>query len=1205
MLRILVTFLIVGMTSYFALGQDFWTPVDATQIQLRSESSRQITPRHFKSFSLDKESLVIYLQNAPIESKEVLKNPQFTLSLPNNEGGLDEFVVWSSPIMEEDLAAKHPEIKSYKGYKKNDRSVNMRMTITPYSFYGAIRSTDNMIYIDQYSTERSNIFMAYDTDDYTDETLLNRVICGTDDALFTHKDDDRTMVRNPLQENTELRTYRLALGCTGEWGILRGTREKALAEMVAFVDRANVYFENEISARLIIIDSNENCINLDGNLDPYNNSREGLSLVGQNTAVLNQRVGYNNYDIGHMFSICYDVGGVAAGTLCSQAKGAGVTCHNSTSISSGIVLVFVHEVGHQMSASHTFNNCPGQEGQTPSGTGYEPGSGSTIMAYPGACGSSNLGVPRDDYYHAGTLDQILFFTARPGAEAYDCAETIDFGNIKPEIVLNYPEGLYIPQITPFYLTGKATDANGDKMTYNWDQMDAQGSSPLGMPAGNAPIFRSLKPGKSTTRFFPNTNRILNWEFNNVLELMPTYGRDLTFRFVVRDNHPMGSAAVWEEVKFKVAPNSGPFEITYPNEPLKLKIGDKVDVTWDVSNTDIAPVNCKYVDIFFALENDLNFDGPNMIPAAIQVPNDGYEAVIVPNIESGRARIIIKASDNIFFTVSKANSRIDAPTEPTFFMDIKEPIRTLCLPENPNFEINTLGFLGLSDTIQFEIEAPADIVATLDKQGVLPGESNSLHLDLTKISHSGIYEVLTRTFVPGVDTIERTIRLYVTTTDLDNIALSSPENGENGVGPTQKYRWERKKDAISYILQVASSPAFSPEDIVFETERQDTFYNSNTFLKVASIYYWRIKSYNLCKDGEWSDIFAFNTESKDCYITPSGPLSINISQSGTPTISSEIYVSGEGNLDDVNVLNIRALHQRASDLIVSLESPSGTQVKLWGNKCPTGNGINVGLDDQSNDYFQCPINQGRIYRPENPLSKFNGESINGYWKLIFEDTKTGDGGRLQNWDLELCSNITLNPPYLVNNEELEVAIGETKVINPDKLKCEDNDNEDDELIYTLVASPIKGILLYNGVPALTGEQFSQEDINNGILSYMSTSGKEESDSFLFTVSDGKGGWISITTFNINIVKTTSTEEKVYLTPQVLVYPNPASDEVNIQSFESNEFTGWAILDITGKTVLSKQETGSKISINVSRLSEGMYMLRLHINDKIVTKKLVLR
>src|SRR5690606_20922262 len=99
-----------------------------------------------------------------------------------------------------------------------------------------------------------------------------------------------------------------------------------------------------------------------------------------------------------------------------------------------------------------------------------------------------------------------------------------------------------------------------------------------------------------------------------------------------------------------------------------------------------------------------------------------------------------------------------------------------------------------------------------------------------------------------------------------------------------------------------------------------------------------------------------------------------------------------------------------------------------------------------------------------LSKFNGESINGYWKLIFEDTKTGDGGRLQNWDLELCSNITLNPPYIVNNEELEVIIGETKVIHPEKLKCEDNDNADDELTYTLVASPIKGILLYNGVPA---------------------------------------------------------------------------------------------------------------------------------------------
>lgn len=1205
MLRIFFTLFTIVITSVFANGQQFWKQVEAAQIQLRSETSRQIVPRQFKTYALDRQSMQAYLTNAPIESTEVLKNNSFTIMLPDNEGNMTAFVVWYSPVMEPELEKKYSNVKSYKGYKKSDRSVTMRMTLTSDNFFASIRSFDNLVYIDQYSTERQDIFMAYDTEDYDDPILANEVICGADDTIFEQREDATIISRSPLQELVPLRVYRLALGCTGEWGVLRGTRERALEEMVAFIDRANLYFETEISARLVIIASNENCINLDGATDPYNNSRQGLSLVGQNTAVINQRVGFNNYDIGHLFSICTDVGGVAAGTLCSQAKGAGVTCHNSTSISNGIILVFVHEVGHQMSAPHTFNHCPGQEGQTPSGSGFEPGSGSTIMAYPGACGSSNLGVNRDDYYHPGTVGQIYFFTAREGAEAYECAQKVDMGNLRPEVYLDYPEDFYIPIGTPFYLTGKATDPNGDELRFNWDQMDGNTSAPLGMPFGNSPLFRSLKPSNSPTRFFPNVNRILTGDFSHVHEILPTYGRDLNFRFMARDNHPMGSAAGWTDMKFKVASNSGPFVVTYPNESLKLKVGDKVNVTWDVNNTDIAPVNCKYVDIYFSIDSDLDFNGPNMIPAAIQVPNDGFESVIVPNVESSRVRVVVKGSDNIFFAVGKELSRIDLPTEPAFFMDINEPIRTLCLPENPDFEISTIGFLGLTDSIQFEADTPSEISASFENQSVLPGESNRLLLDLTNITKSGAYEVVVRTFVLGVDTIERTVRVYVTTTDLNNILLANPANGENGVGPTQRYRWEKKSDAIAYILQVATSPAFGPDDIVLETERQDTFFNSSTFLKASTIYYWRIKSYNLCRDGEWSDIFAFNTESKDCRITPSGPLSINISQSGKPTITSEIYIANEGNVDDVNVLNIRAIHQRSSDLEVSLSSPSGTIVKLWGNKCPTGNGIYVGVDDQSNDYFQCPIHQNKIYRPESPLSAFNGEPMNGYWKLIVEDTKTGDGGRLQNWDLELCSNVAANPPYIVNNEVLEVAIGQTKTITLEKLRSADNDNSDEELIYTIVSMPTKGILLLNGSPIYAGAQYTQEDINNGILDYMPTVTEVSADAFLFTVKDGRGGWISITGFDINIVKSTSTQDFGKITPQVLVYPNPASDVIHIQSFEQHVMSAWSLLNITGSIVKSDNQASNIHSIDIASLPKGMYMLRVNIGDAIVTKKVILR
>ena len=37
-----------------------------------------------------------------------------------------------------------------------------------------------------------------------------------------------------------------------------------------------------------------------------------------------------------------------------------------------------------------------------------------------------------------------------------------------------------------------------------------------------------------------------------------------------------------------------------------------------------------------------------------------------------------------------------------------------------------------------------------------------------------------------------------------------------------------------------------------------------------------------------------------------------------------------------------------------------------------------------------------FKPEDPLSAFNGEAIKGDWKLIVEDGWQGESGKLQDW-----------------------------------------------------------------------------------------------------------------------------------------------------------------------------------------------------------------
>jgi hypothetical protein len=62
-----------------------------------------------------------------------------------------------------------------------------------------------------------------------------------------------------------------------------------------------------------------------------------------------------------------------------------------------------------------------------------------------------------------------------------------------------------------------------------------------------------------------------------------------------------------------------------------------------------------------------------------------------------------------------------------------------------------------------------------------------------------------------------------------------------------------------------------------------------------------------------------------------------------------------------------------------------------------------LDDQASPTFTCPLDNGIILRPKNPLSAFNGKNSAGTWTLTIRDNQTGDGGQLTGWGLSFNSS----------------------------------------------------------------------------------------------------------------------------------------------------------------------------------------------------------
>ncbi|MBW2255462.1 MAG: tandem-95 repeat protein, partial [Deltaproteobacteria bacterium] len=109
----------------------------------------------------------------------------------------------------------------------------------------------------------------------------------------------------------------------------------------------------------------------------------------------------------------------------------------------------------------------------------------------------------------------------------------------------------------------------------------------------------------------------------------------------------------------------------------------------------------------------------------------------------------------------------------------------------------------------------------------------------------------------------------------------------------------------------------------------------------------------------------------------------------------------------------------------------------------------------------------------------------------------------------------DPPVVAVNVPLDVAEGGSDLLTEDDLLITDSDNLPYELVITVERIPVQGVLTLYDAPLSVGEVFTQEDIDSQLVGYTHDGGESAADSFDFTVADGMGGTIDLTTFNFAI------------------------------------------------------------------------------------------
>ncbi|MBB6628552.1 hypothetical protein H5V45_14600 [Nocardioides sp. KIGAM211] len=304
-------------------------------------------------------------------------------------------------------------------------------------------------------------------------------------------------------------------------------------------------------------------------------------------------------------------------------------------------------------------------------------------------------------------------TARGGPAGNAGNTVVETANHAP--VVSAPANRTIPRQTPFRLTGRGIDPDGDALTYLWEQNDigraGQGTKLVSNTKVWGPLFRVFgtyadvsdeatqqtpSPGENTatgspTRVFPDLKQVLANNTNAkdgtcprvappgdvstytpvkrrivncFSEFLPTgdyRGRRGTsakhpamhFRLTARDGFADGGGTAHDDVRLRISRTAGPFLVTSQRaKGTSVRAGKPMSVTWKVNGTRPLAARVRIL---------LSTDGGSTWSTVLTpgTANDGSARVQLPRDATSRARIMVEAVDNYFFDVNDRDFRIRA------------------------------------------------------------------------------------------------------------------------------------------------------------------------------------------------------------------------------------------------------------------------------------------------------------------------------------------------------------------------------------------------------------------------------------------------------------------------------------------------------------------------------------------------------------------
>lgn len=582
--------------------------------------------------------------------EQKITKPVSIKSLPLRSGEVIDVSIREDSIFEPQLQERYPGIISYRIEGQNGQLLG-RMISGPSGITGIYRDRGSWQRITPITLNSRRLYRVKTVDNSEtvqplscqSNTLTSKSFSPVAYSLANQGANKLSSYEQSKGDMTKV--YRTAIATTAEYfQEVVSNREPSdasdtevvLESIAALLNETNAIYQVDMALRFELVANNDEILFSDAISDGYNNN--GSQDLPVNQAKLDEIIGSDNYDIGHVIGN-YGGGLARLGAACnSSAKARGASIYN--------LGVFAHELGHMLGSPHTFNGTAGFCGDN-IGEPYEPGSGSTIMSYFGLCGEQNLSGPDDQTFHVGSIRLMRDYIDQGTGST--CGTLEANGNSIPTAFAGADH--VIPARTPFVLTGSGSDVDDDTLSFLWEQLELNGSSStretMGIDDGNRALFRTIVPVSETERYFPKFETVLSGR-TELGEALPTRSRSLNMTFTVRDGK--GGVTI-DNTKIDTVATKYGFKLISPNANSPWNMTQPFILRWHTGKSQLDRVSCEEVELDLSRDNGNTFE---LFQTGIV--NDGIAVIsggVIDSLqENSSYRLRLRCPGNVFYSVGE-------------------------------------------------------------------------------------------------------------------------------------------------------------------------------------------------------------------------------------------------------------------------------------------------------------------------------------------------------------------------------------------------------------------------------------------------------------------------------------------------------------------------------------------------------------------------